>query len=136
MFSKANIESFTISNLYVNFSSVLFADSICFMLELFDLTTRLPFLSVYWVTEPLDKVFLKLANDCFSWIMLSLVCSYNFFLVSRAVICCVAIPSLLAVDWYALERYPYIPIDVIKTNTTAAATRYVLKALLIEPQYW
>ena len=135
LFSKANIESFTMSNLVVNFSSVLFADSICFTLALFDLTIRLPFLSVNWVTEPLDKVPFKSANDCFSLIMLSRVCSYSFFLVSRAVICCVTIPSLLAVDWYAFERYPYIPIDVIKTNTTAAVTRYVLKALLIEFQY-
>ena len=92
------IESFTMSNLVVNFSSVLFADSICFTLALFDLTIRLPFLSVNWVTEPLDKVPFKSANDCFSLIMLSRVCSYSFFLVSKAVICCVTIPSLLAVD--------------------------------------
>jgi hypothetical protein len=45
--SKANIESFTMSNLEDNLSSDLEAFSICLIEALFDLTTRLPFLSVY-----------------------------------------------------------------------------------------
>jgi hypothetical protein len=45
--SKEKIESFTISNLADNFSSDLDALSICLIEALFDLTTKLPFLSVY-----------------------------------------------------------------------------------------
>jgi hypothetical protein len=45
--SKEKIESFTTSNLADSFSSDLEAFSICLIVALFDLTTKLPFLSVY-----------------------------------------------------------------------------------------